>query len=442
MGIDDLWKILEPTFQTRSFRQLCIEEGFRANRRNTGAVVIGVDASVWMVQCQAVFWNPRHAQAGQNPELRTLFYKLAHLGASGAVAVFVFDGAKRPSVKRNTKVIKKLHWLTAEFQKMIALFGFYSYTAEGEAEAELAALNRFRLIDLILTSDNDVFVFGATHMIRGCSGRNQDLYLEGDQRQTFSWDQVGRVSFDCATLRGDYDTVGLQKCGIKIALGLIRCGFGDTLLAAAQTLSREALPDFVATWREEIRSELATNSRGYLPGKYRALAGSIPSDFPDINIVFLYVQPVTSWSNGGTAPDSSKWIGRVPELPGLALYCATKFGWTSVEINSKFKKLLFDGIYFRRLLMPYSEIEILKAHVIHGRVNEEHPPLSASDSLAWLGPETMAQAWLHLAQASKIPSQSRSQGSWPGLAWLGSSHGFVTGNPRKAFIRRLEVKNK
>ncbi|KAJ7661717.1 PIN domain-like protein, partial [Mycena rosella] len=339
------------------FPPACIEEGFRANRRNTGVVVIGVDASVWMVQCQAVFWNPRHAQAGQNPELRTLFYKLAHLGASGAVAVFVFDGAKRPSVKRNTKVIKKPHWLTAEFQKMIALFGFYSYTAEGEAEAELAALNRFRLIDLILTSDNDVFVFGATHMIRGLNKDAPDeikIYTSKAIEDKPSLGiKLGGFLLIVLLCGGDYDTpqVGLQKCGIKIALGLVRCGFGDTLLAAAQTLSREALPDFFATWREEIRSELATNSRGYLPGKYRALAGSIPSDFPDINIVFLYVQPVTSWSNGGTAPDSSKWIGRVPELPGLALYCATKFGWTSVEINSKFKKLLFDGIYFRRLLM-------------------------------------------------------------------------------------------
>ena len=38
--------------------------------------------------------------------------------------------------------------------------------APGEAEAELAYLNKIHAIDLILTSDSDVFVFGATHIIR------------------------------------------------------------------------------------------------------------------------------------------------------------------------------------------------------------------------------------------------------------------------------------
>ncbi|KAJ7144742.1 hypothetical protein C8R43DRAFT_953826 [Mycena crocata] len=45
-------------------------------------------------------------------------------------------------------------------------------------------------------------------------------------------------------------------------------------------------------------------------------------------------------------------------------------------------------------------------------------PLAGSVVLAWLGPETMALAWLCLALASENPSQSQSQQSWPGLVWL------------------------
>lgn len=38
--------------------------------------------------------------------------------------------------------------------------------APGEAEAELAYLNQILAIDLVLTSDSDIFLFGATHVIR------------------------------------------------------------------------------------------------------------------------------------------------------------------------------------------------------------------------------------------------------------------------------------
>lgn len=38
--------------------------------------------------------------------------------------------------------------------------------APGEAEAELAYLNEIHVIDLVLTSDSDIFAFGATHVIQ------------------------------------------------------------------------------------------------------------------------------------------------------------------------------------------------------------------------------------------------------------------------------------
>ena len=37
--------------------------------------------------------------------------------------------------------------------------------APGEAEVELAYLNQILAIDLVLTSDSDVFLFGATHFM-------------------------------------------------------------------------------------------------------------------------------------------------------------------------------------------------------------------------------------------------------------------------------------
>ena len=37
--------------------------------------------------------------------------------------------------------------------------------APGEAEAELTYLNQILAIDLVLTSDSDVFLFGTTHVM-------------------------------------------------------------------------------------------------------------------------------------------------------------------------------------------------------------------------------------------------------------------------------------
>ena len=58
-----------------------------------------VDAllSVWLRQCCAPFQRA-HAQAGQNPELRTLYYRSVDLLARPVAVVFVVDGPDRPTL--------------------------------------------------------------------------------------------------------------------------------------------------------------------------------------------------------------------------------------------------------------------------------------------------------------------------------------------------------
>lgn len=96
--------------------------------------------------------------------------------------LFVFDGPKRPSVKRGKRVSGNNHWLTTGMKNIIEAFGFEwrtvsngylrgsikanLYQAPGEAEAELAYLNRIGAIDAVLSDDVDNFLFGATMVIR------------------------------------------------------------------------------------------------------------------------------------------------------------------------------------------------------------------------------------------------------------------------------------
>jgi hypothetical protein len=91
-------------------------------------LLIQPDYSIWLVQTQFAL-HAGHAQAGENPELRCLFYKLAHLLQFPITPLFVFDGAARPSVKRSKNVVTKPNWLIAPLQELLDAFGFPYYTA-------------------------------------------------------------------------------------------------------------------------------------------------------------------------------------------------------------------------------------------------------------------------------------------------------------------------
>jgi hypothetical protein len=124
--------------------QVTAVEGFERNRRGLYTMILGVDArcdfpylllaltdiplSIWMMKTQTVFHKPSHAQCGKNPELRALFYRLCYLARFQLSAVFVFDGAGRPSSKRAKQVQSKPHWLTEDFKQFISMFGFHYYT--------------------------------------------------------------------------------------------------------------------------------------------------------------------------------------------------------------------------------------------------------------------------------------------------------------------------
>ena len=80
-----------------------------------------------MYETQAVFYKPTHLQAGQNPELKTLFFKLAQMLNSCAVPIFVFDGPDQPLVKRDHEVRVMPPWLKMDFERLIDAFGFFSH---------------------------------------------------------------------------------------------------------------------------------------------------------------------------------------------------------------------------------------------------------------------------------------------------------------------------
>ena len=133
---------------------------------------------------------------------------------------------------------------------------------------------------------------------------------------------------------GDYHQAGLPRCGPNIAHGLAECGFGDSLLHAAQTMSRDELVVFLSTWRQDIGDELRTNSRGIIGRKNPALANSVPENFPDTDILFSYTNPITSESEGKAHNINFVW-NRKLDLGRIAHICKLYFEWGIRDIIIK-----------------------------------------------------------------------------------------------------------
>lgn len=154
---------------------------------------------------------------------------------------------------------------------------------------------------------------------------------------------------------GDYHQKGLPGCGPTIAHGLAKCGFGNTLLQAARTLPREDLPAFLKIWRDDVCTELRTNSRGILGKKHIALAKRMPTDFPPVDVLLSYTHPITSEEKGTGHRNTVIDWEKEPDLGKIAALCEMYFEWGVKEIIIK---------RFRTVLWPAAVLRILRRSVL------------------------------------------------------------------------------
>ncbi|KAF4604507.1 hypothetical protein EYR40_003281 [Pleurotus pulmonarius] len=363
MGVAGLWDILRPASKVRSLTEVAVVEGFESNVNGMRGFRVGIDASIW-------FFHANYGKEGENPELRTLFFRCATLLRSPFLPLFVFDGPKRPGFKRGKRINTSSHKLTTGMKAIIEAFGFEWRTAPGEAEAELAYLNRAGVIDAVLSDDVDTFLFGATMVIRNSSntlsGNKSNPILNSDGRDDKNHSAVYRLSdikshpsigidrggFILIGLMrgGDYHQAGVSRCGPIIAHGLARAGFGESLYQAAQNLPQRDLIHFLDNWRNELRHELRTNSQGYLGKKFAALSKSITDDFPNLEVLDSYVNPITSESMGRTIEMNRPRWDKDPDLGKLAETCEFYFEWGYKEaIVKRFRTVIWPSVTLRIL---------------------------------------------------------------------------------------------
>ncbi|PPQ90277.1 hypothetical protein CVT25_013102 [Psilocybe cyanescens] len=379
MGVAGLWELLRPAAKTRSLTELAIKEGFEANPDGKRGFRLGIDASIW-------FFHAEYGKEGENPVLRTLFFRCATLMHTTFLPIFVFDGPKRPDVKRGKKINKTSHKLIPGMKNIIEAFGFEwrMIQAPGEAEAELAYLNRVGVIDGVLSDDVDNFLFGATTVIRKSalglltnishlfsssntlSGNRSNPALNSAGKEDKNHTRVFRIQDlkehpDVRLTRGgmiliglmaggDYHTAGVPRCGKVTAHGLAKCGFGDSLYDAAVNLDREDLAEFITHWRKDLIQEIRTNSKGELGRKQASLANAFPREFPDIDILLSYVKPITSESMGRASNNLQVTWSKEPDLAKLAATCEMYFEWGYKEaIIKRFRTVMWQSIVLRIL---------------------------------------------------------------------------------------------
>ena len=128
-----------------------------------------------------------------------------------------------------------------------------------------------------------------------------------------------------------------------------------------------------------MRNELSTDKSGFLCRRFPSLANSVHNDFPTLRVLYQYVKPATSWSNGGDGLDTSAWLPRQPRLSELAALCERAFSWSPVVINNSFRKNVWDGCCVRRLaqITKVFPPQILQQHVNEGVVGDDPPALSS-----------------------------------------------------------------
>ncbi|SCU86507.1 LAMI_0D02388g1_1 [Lachancea mirantina] len=291
MGSPTLWEALKRnTYHRRIPFKLFVDEFRQAHRRTPK---IAIDAYSWLFECGFI------KNLGEGVEdkyhrtvelaLVSLLSRLKLFISLDITFVLVFDGPRKPSFKNQFKLKKLdageqvqdlsatdygvekdvhdgLHYISTNcydgatyayqcfpdqsvnlVRKVLNALNISFVDACGEGEAECSRLQKEGLVDFVLANDSDVFVFGATKVLRNFSkfwddvpatyrasksGKDTREYMLTifDLDRNSDWNQASATLF-CVLLGADYNQ-GVRGLGPKkstdIALHKMPC-FADEL---------------------------------------------------------------------------------------------------------------------------------------------------------------------------------------------------------------------
>lgn len=294
MGISELWDVLKPGFGERiQFEELVvhfIDENGRTPR-------VAVDAYILIFQST-------HSGINVDDELSTIIRnfmaKLLYLTSLNVSYVVVFDGRFKPDKLRGSN-LNLAENCNGDYEKELSIFQATSKTqygdssiliekiklqldlykidyvqAPGEGEAECAQLQKFGVVDFVLSGDVDALVFGATKILRNFSKYVEDTSSPSKKNNETSLKYyvtpieidniIEKTGLDrkrlilLASFRGGDYSSGIQRIGIKNATRLAQCG---TAFANVKSSDENPLPDLANEFLKCFIKDISTGAFGY-----------------------------------------------------------------------------------------------------------------------------------------------------------------------------------
>lgn len=289
-----------------------------------------------------------------------MFFRFCKLYELGIRPVFVFDGPNRPEYKRN-KFINTVP-IETDFRRklilLIRLFNFAVWESYGEAEAECAMLQRLGFVDVVFTGDSDIFLFGASRIVRQWPAKRNEPVPCYDIEWVAEATGLDRSDLILiALLRGsDYDTKGTKGIGIKVAAQLAKCHFHRGLMDDIQLAGRDVPLDEerVQHLYDDLMYELEHNSKKQLSRRHAGV--KLDPKFPDFSIVVDFIHPLTMIQNG--EPEAIAKVKQLkhslsyhhePDWLHLAPFTQIAFEWSADYLLKRYTSLLYPGYMTNRL---------------------------------------------------------------------------------------------
>jgi Holliday junction resolvase YEN1 len=287
---------------------------------------------------------------GEQPALRTFYYRLLRLTSLAIQPLFVFDGPNKPKFKRNKQTGPNVCTIPEFLAKqLLKEFGLPYHVAPGEAEAECALLQREGIVDAVLSEDVDTIMFGSGVTIRNWSAEGKgkvpthvNVYDSAKIKSgQAGLDREGMVLIAMMS-GGDYIPEGIPGCGPKTACEAARAGFGAKLCKIEKG-DKKAFDE----WKTELAHELRSNESKFFRVKHGSL--QIPESFPNREILRYYTHP--SLSSLETVRDLERNIvwEKPMDLPALRKFTEEAFKWETVIGAKKFIRTLAPGLLVREL---------------------------------------------------------------------------------------------
>ncbi|KLO05244.1 PIN domain-like protein [Schizopora paradoxa] len=319
-------------------------------------LIVGIDAEQWVNEAWHLERAGLFVHDTENPMLWFIFCRLARLYGAAVAPLFVRSGAHVPGPRLDSSnsPVPPDHPIFDEMRKFVKAFGFGWHQAPAEALSELSLMNRLSHVDVVISEDSDALVYGAAEVLRRVDYLGSGT-ITADAMQTQVISDVDLYPLTrgsmllVALLCGSGDLQpGVDGCEFEVAHKLSRTGLGDRLLDAATTMGATAFRNYLNSWRKCVKRELETNAKEVLDHPYITLSNNIDTSWPNLEVIKMFTNPITSISEGIRFPAAVREAANLGELARLSEFHFS-FG-TPIGVLKEFESRILPGVAMDALI--------------------------------------------------------------------------------------------